>query len=1099
MPSNWRRWIKAARYAAYCAAALAAAAVAAALILPEILDTPAVRAEIQRKLSEAVQGEVAWDGLSIRILPSPRGVLRQARVEIPGMVSVRARQIDARLLFWPLLHGRAEITSVSVVRPEIRIDIVPSPPAEGQTKEVDASSQDLAAIYRSVMAPVVGLVRRFAPDTVFTVEDAIVDVRAPGMLPIELRELSVRARSGVKSMELEATTAGNYWSRVKLSTRVEYADLAGTASLDAADIKPQAWLDRYLPKSPVGVALPIAQLRARASTDAKTSVECDFDLRAGAVEVLRAAERVRAPGVEVKGKVTAGAHETVLHLNDARFGASKLAGGTLRYSPKHGSVAGHVGYELDLAQGMDYTRRLVPEEAGAMLAQFQPVTGRAHGRVRLAFGHSGWSVGVDVRQSDVAVQIRDLPGPVRLAGGAVEIDRHSVKVDRVALSIPAGEVLLSTLRHSFKDGATAGGASFDLDLARWLELARRAVPQENRDALAAIQTAAGRVQGNVRFAFGRGDWNFGVDVLKSDASLGIQQLPGPLKIAGWSIEANPASMTINRAAVSLLDASVVASVTFDEFDAGPRARGAIAEGTIGEEFLAWVWHIARLPPHYEIKTPIRVAAPRIAWRPGGALEVQATTQFDAGPSVAVDLSWAPGALDIRRATIKDGRSDAELALRAKGGVLEGRYAGDLDSTSIAAALKRAKMPSGAVTGDLRFTIDREHPQRMSATGHLKGEALDLAPLIGEPLKIERIDLASDETALHVREATVDWAGQRATLRGELRRGASGPVIDAQLDSPGVIVDALLPSEDKTAAGEKPPAAEGRSKQAPDDKGETAQLWPLPLTGRIEIRSDFVQSGRHKVAPVAATLLLEEQRAHIDLKQAQLCGIALPLTIEATPQGYSVSARISAQKQPLEQTARCLSEERVLITGVFDLKADISTRGGPAELVQNLKGKIGAEIREGKVMRFALLGNILSMGNIASLMKPGGAKLDDQGFPYRTLVVAGHFENGRFILEEGAFHSDAVGLAADGWISATDYSSRLTLLVAPFTRVDELVRKVPLLGYIVGGTLTSVPVGVSGDIRDPLVVPLDPAAVTSNLLGIFERTLKLPGKLITPTE
>jgi len=58
-----------------------------------------------------------------------------------------------------------------------------------------------------------------------------------------------------------------------------------------------------------------------------------------------------------------------------------------------------------------------------------------------------------------------------------------------------------------------------------------------------------------------------------------------------------------------------------------------------------------------------------------------------------------------------------------------------------------------------------------------------------------------------------------------------------------------------------------------------------------------------------------------------------------------------------------------------------------------------------------------------------------------------------------------------------------------------VRGVPIVGYVMGGAITSVPVGVSGDIRDPLVVPLGPAAITSELLGIFERTLKLPGKLV----
>ncbi|MBW8905910.1 MAG: hypothetical protein JF611_09630 [Betaproteobacteria bacterium] len=56
-------------------------------------------------------------------------------------------------------------------------------------------------------------------------------------------------------------------------------------------------------------------------------------------------------------------------------------------------------------------------------------------------------------------------------------------------------------------------------------------------------------------------------------------------------------------------------------------------------------------------------------------------------------------------------------------------------------------------------------------------------------------------------------------------------------------------------------------------------------------------------------------------------------------------------------------------------------------------------------------------------------------------------------------------------------------------------KVPIIGYVAGGALTSIPVAVNGDIRDPLVVPLGPRAITSELKGIFERTLSLPGQLI----
>ena len=161
--------------------------------------------------------------------------------------------------------------------------------------------------------------------------------------------------------------------------------------------------------------------------------------------------------------------------------------------------------------------------------------------------------------------------------------------------------------------------------------------------------------------------------------------------------------------------------------------------------------------------------------------------------------------------------------------------------------------------------------------------------------------------------------------------------------------------------------------------------------------------------------------------------------------------------------------------------------------------MSGEVRNGRVKQFALIGNILSARSVAdvtSLAEEGAGKRQE-GFPYHRLAFKGRFRDGQFVLEEGAFDSEAVGMAANGTIRLSDLDSRLTVLVAPFGRLDRLVRRIPIIGYVIGGALTSVPVGVSGDIRDPLVVPLGPRAITSELVGIFERTLKLPTRLVPP--
>jgi hypothetical protein len=60
-------------------------------------------------------------------------------------------------------------------------------------------------------------------------------------------------------------------------------------------------------------------------------------------------------------------------------------------------------------------------------------------------------------------------------------------------------------------------------------------------------------------------------------------------------------------------------------------------------------------------------------------------------------------------------------------------------------------------------------------------------------------------------------------------------------------------------------------------------------------------------------------------------------------------------------------------------------------------------------------------------------------------------------------------------------------------LDRVVGSVPILGGV--SKLVAVPVEVTGDIRDPRIVPLDPRAITDNLLSTLGRVARAPGKLL----
>ena len=272
-----------------------------------------------------------------------------------------------------------------------------------------------------------------------------------------------------------------------------------------------------------------------------------------------------------------------------------------------------------------------------------------------------------------------------------------------------------------------------------------------------------------------------------------------------------------------------------------------------------------------------------------------------------------------------------------------------------------------------------------------------------------------------------------------------------------------------------------------------------MSGQLTVHAPFVQYRDYRVAPVAATVALEQGRAQLDVQEAQVCGVDFPLTATATPQTFNLSVQLSAHERMLSDVVRCLTSQEVQMTGTFDMRANLSTHGARGELARNLTGTVDAQARDGKTYKFNLIGNILSLKTVTDLLEIRKPQMERDGLPYRHLNVTGRFDAGKFHIDEGAFDSDAVGLAATGSIDLLAHDSALTVLVAPFNKLNRAVRNVPVAGYVLGGELLSVPVEVRGDIRDPVVTPLGPQAVTHQLTGIFERTLKVPARLFAPLD
>src|SRR6185436_1461084 len=153
--------------------------VAILLIAPLLLSLPSLHDRLEQKVSEAAGGQITWDVLYVRLLPRPRAVLRGVHANVPGKVKLALENAEAFVRLSSLLRGRIEIGSVTLDHPglELELDLALPRPSD-KDKKASAPPSDPIGIYRAAVEPLVGIVRKFAPDSVWTIEAGSIIVRA---------------------------------------------------------------------------------------------------------------------------------------------------------------------------------------------------------------------------------------------------------------------------------------------------------------------------------------------------------------------------------------------------------------------------------------------------------------------------------------------------------------------------------------------------------------------------------------------------------------------------------------------------------------------------------------------------------------------------------------------------------------------------------------------------------------------------------------------------------------------------------------------------------------------------------------------------------
>ncbi|UCE51610.1 MAG: AsmA-like C-terminal domain-containing protein [Desulfobacterales bacterium] len=266
---------------------------------------------------------------------------------------------------------------------------------------------------------------------------------------------------------------------------------------------------------------------------------------------------------------------------------------------------------------------------------------------------------------------------------------------------------------------------------------------------------------------------------------------------------------------------------------------------------------------------------------------------------------------------------------------------------------------------------------------------------------------------------------------------------------------------------------------------------------LKIKSEKFKYNSYIFQPVHVDVKLTPHEVMVAIEKADLCGVTINGTIKVSDHSVEFYIVPKSQNKQLESTLSCLWSQKASASGKFNLGGEIMAQAKPEATTRFFSGDLDFSADNGRIYRFGLLSKLFAVLNITEIYRGKAPDLVGEGFAYHTMEIKADFKGKKLVMQKCAIDGASMGIACEGDIDLVDNKIDLIILVAPFKTVDRIVKHIPLVSGVLGGKIISIPFRAKGDLDDPVVIPLSPTAVGSGILGIMERTLKLPITIIQP--
>jgi hypothetical protein len=781
----------------------------------------------------------------------------------------------------------------------------------------------------------------------------------------------------------------------------------------------------------------------------------------------------------------------------ARLGKARATGGSLRIGFADDDPPFHAEFlaDADLGELHPLLLRLVQDGSfREELDRIRKVRGEASGQVVLGERLSSVGVRFTATKVHLAAMYDRIPFPVAIDGGRVSYDGASVAVTdlggRVGKSSFSGVTGRMALSKDMALSVPSGRAHLDLgELFPWItsfDVIRKRgkeIPFLRGVADVGSLSLAGPL-------LGAGEWTFDAAGTLTGLVLDTPLLPGPLSAPTGRFRIRPNSAIFSGVEATLLDAKVRGAVEFRySGEEVSQATGSSLEGEIGKDAIGWASSRLKVPQEFVIRAPLSVTAAAFSWDKSGPVSFKGEFHRPGGAVLSVSLRQTPEELAIDSLLLRDPESSASLALHLGPKDVRLNYKGVLYRSTVEKFAAIPDHPFRHLKGDMSLSVDRESPDRSEATGTLEGEGIRIPWKPLDPLWIRSASLSAEGKKIRLTSSDLAWREIPFRLSGEGSFSRKGLEADVDVETGDVPLERLLAQPQgptKTAA--VPPGG-------PPVPDAGYRLPKLPVRGFLRLRSDSIKYGRWTAHSVTARGELGSESLHVEVSGGDLCGFPLQLSATLDSKGLAVELETSASGTDLKVPLMCLLDERVAATGSFRFATRLSARGtDPESLLRSIEGPVELTARDGRIYRWSLLSKTLAVLNVTNVVRGELPDFREKGFPYKAAKFRWEYKGKVLHLTQGTLYGPTIGIAGKGTIDLGTSQVDAKMLVAPFRTLDWIIRKIPLVRYIMNKTFVSVPLTVKGDYRDP-TVSFDPVGAGEGLLGVLGRTLNLPVKIL----